>query len=1106
MPSVNKKTLVQLNVTPGSSQGGDSQLDALRDKALLPEFLTTDVSRRRWMQVMGASMAFSSVVGCRWEQEEIAPYSERPEGRVPGKPVQYATAFDVGRYAQSLLVSCYDGRPIKVEGNKDQVDSLGASGMFAQASVLSLYDPDRSRHIRQAGSSAVKELEGGKPQIEVHSEQWEVFEDDFSATYSALAANGGEGFAVLAQPSASPSYHRLKEEFKKKYPKAVWSEYAPLESDSAKEASLATFGEEVRPLFDLTNAKIILDLEADILGKHSGSIANNKQFAQHRDPDLALDEERGWMSRLYCVESQYSETGTVADSRLALRSSEIGNFLRQVIKAINDLKAGKKLASPKENYVDQFVVAVATDLWAHQGETVVAVGSGQPAEVQTLAHYLNANNAGKTVNYIRQEGSTEGDLSLAELVSEINSGNVKNLVVLGGNPVYDAPVDLKFSEALSKVGQVVRLGHYYDETSRASHWHLPLKHSFEAWGDGRTYSGQYLIAQPLLKPLVDNVFASEESAKHGPGHSTGFIAGKSVLEFLSYLLGVKNGTEESIVRKTLSQAIGSQYNEKTWLQSVHDGFVEGAKTPYSSVSVKKAPDQATSNTAPEINTKVDSGDLEVVFSESEALYDGRFSNNGWLQETPARLTKMTWDNAGLISVKTAKQLGVDHGDIVKLNYNGRELETPLFIVGGQADGSIGLTLGYGRTGAGPTGGDSYLGIESVGVDVYQLRDSSPMNFGKGLKVQPTGQNYTFACTQDPLLIDAKGFNERARRVGELIRFTTLEQYKEHRDFTAHAIHLPGGVDEDEQKLLWERPEYNGQYSWGMSIDLSKCTGCNACVVACQAENNISVVGRDQVLRGREMHWQRIDCYPVTTAEDAQNDDYSRTRYAIQPVACMHCENAPCEQVCPVAATTHSEEGLNDMAYNRCIGTRYCGNNCPFKVRRFNFLSYAEERNIVEPVGKYDSVNRELSALVMNPDVTVRSRGVMEKCTYCVQRIQGAKIESRREGRSIYDGEIKVACQQVCASDAIEFGDLNDENSKVRLAHEKERAYGMLAELNVAARTKYLSKIYNPHPTLAQEVGTKIHSSHGSHDDHHEDSNHASSEKNGNHKDSHNHDH
>ncbi len=957
------------------------------------------ISRRRWLQLMGASLALAGTAGCRWEKEEILPFAERPEGRVPGVAERYATAMDLSGSAAGLLATVFDGRPVKIEGNPNHPQSLGATDSFAQAEILNLYDPDRSRQVlqRQAGDRGTVA-------------KWEQFDTFSKQHFGELRGKQGNGLAVLAEADSSPTIARLRDQFLQAFPEATWNEYEPLSRDNERAGVAAVFGKPYRTQLHLDQAKVIVSLDADLFGDHPTTLRNTRQFADGRDPE-------GEMNRLYVAESCFSLTGAAADHRIPLRSSQVGRFTAAIETSLAGDSADAE--APWQKYLD----AIVDDLKHHEGHSVLVAGPRQPAEVHAAVHRVNARlgNVGKTITYTEDpEPQRPSHLeAIGELVQRINAGEVETIVVLGGNPVYDAPVDLDFSAAFAKVATRIHLSLDDNETSQSATWHLPRAHFLEAWGDARSHDGGYSIVQPTIEPLWD---------------------GRSKIEVLAALIDSQSSGYE-LVRETARELLGADDFETRWQITLHDGILKDSQWQAVTPELVEAAD---SKPRQELDT---SGEFEVIFCRDASVYDGRFANCGWLQELPDPMTRLTWDNAALIGPSTAGLLDVKSDRIMAVTIDGRTIELPVLVMPGQAEGTIGVAPGYGRTAAGHVGGSEQNNVPPVGANAYAIRRSSALHWDASATIEVTRRTSSLATTQDHHAIDMIAMKGKAKRLGQLVREATQTELHEHPDVIAHALHLPGGVDEDELESLWEEHSYDGR-RWGMSIDMNKCIGCNACVVACQAENNIPVVGKERVLDGREMHWLRIDRY---FRGEPDNPTVNH-----QPVACQQCENAPCEQVCPVAATVHTKEGLNDMVYNRCIGTRYCGNNCPYKVRRFNYFYYH---------GNLDKPGGDVAKMAFNPEVTVRSRGVMEKCTYCVQRIQSGKIAAKNEGREVRDGEIRSACQQACPAQAIEFGDLSDETSKVAAAHESNRAYGMLAELNVKARTKYLARIRNPHPSL-----------------------------------------
>ena len=958
---------------------------------------------------MGASITLGAVAGCRWEKEEILPFAERPEGRTPGQTERYATAIDVSGAANGLHVTTVDGRPIKIEGNPDHPQSGGATDAQAQAAVLEFYDPDRSAKLSKQDGAAERKSS---------SATWDAFVAEMTPVVDKLVADQGAGLAILATADSSPTRARLAGRLRGAMPKAQWVEYAPVSDDNRRAGAKAAFGQAVRSHASLGQARVIVCLDADLLGTHPSAVRHARDFAATRDAKGA------WMSRLYAVEPTFSITGAAADHRLPLPAGEVPAFaaaLEEEVSALVDGVGSPELDAPWA----ALVRAMAKDLVDHRGNGVVAAGRRQSPSVHAAAHRLNAKlgNVGKTVFYTAEPDPDRPSHveALRELVRRIHAGEVTSLLILGGNPLYDAPADLEFAAALAKVATSAHLSLYRDETSRACTWHLPQAHFLETWGDARSFDGTYSVIQPTIAPLYD---------------------GKSAIEVLALLLGIERGDGLSVVRETFDEIAGASADEAAWRKTVHDGFLaQSDARPVETTLAENSPADEEA-VAPVGEGKT----LELLFCPDASVFDGRFANNAWLQETPRPMTQMTWGNAALIAPKTAKDLGVLDETIVKLHVGKLAIEIPALVMPGQAPGSITVQLGYGRTAAGHVGGDRARSrrAESVGVDVFPLRTSSTMDVAPDVKITSTGRAHALATTQDHHAIDRVGLAARAERVGKLVREATLEHFHEHPDFARHAVHHPP------LKSLWDEPSYEGRQRWGMTIDLGKCIGCNACVVACQAENNVPVVGRKQVLRGREMHWLRVDRY--------FNGDPEDPSVATQPVACHQCELAPCEQVCPVAATTHSAEGLNDMAYNRCIGTRYCANNCPYKVRRFNYFNF--HKDLKDPAN-------EVQKMMYNPEVTVRSRGVMEKCTYCVQRIQAKKIEVKNKGRRrVADTDrLATACQQACPSGAILFGDLGDETSRVATAQSSPLAYAMLSELNIKPRTYYLARIRNPNPAL-----------------------------------------
>ncbi len=932
------------------------------------------VSRRGFLKVMGASLGLAGLTattGCvRLPLEPIVPYVRQPEGVIPGRPMYYATASTLGGYASPLLVESHLGRPTKVEGNDLHPASLGGTDIFAQASLLGLYDPDRSQTVMSMG--------------DVRS--WQSFLGAIRGPLSAQKPLQGAGIRILTPTISSPTLADQLRNFLKIYPQAKWHVYEPVNRDNVLEGAKLAFGEPVETRYDFSKADVIVSLDADFLyAGFPGNTRYIRDFAARRNPDS------GNMNRLYVIESTPSSTGAKADHRYSVKASGFANVF------MND----SLWPDPA------FSRSLSSDLHSRAGSGVVIVGDHLPPELHAFGHEMNARlgNVGKTVFYsdpvdANPVNQTE---SIKDLVADMNGGKVDLLIILGGNPAYDAPTDLNFADALKsgKVPLRVHHGLYQNETAELCQWHVDQAHELEAWGDARAYDGTVSIIQPLIAPLYD---------------------GKSALEFVALLSGQADATGYDLVRAYWQkQHTGADF-EQFWRKALHDGWVEGTTFAPKSLTAK-AP------TAPS-ESNADANAIELNIRRDSTIYDGQFSNNGWLQELPKPMNKLTWDNAVQIGPAMAQRLNIKSEDVVELELNGKKIQGPVWIQAGHPDNSVTITLGYGRKRAGRVG-------TAQGFDAFALRTTAAPWIATGVTIKKTGDTYKLASTQGMQSMDTPDGAHRP-----LVRETTLEEYKKEPNF-AQEDEVPKDL------TLYEPYPYDKEdYAWGMSIDLNSCVGCNNCVIACQSENNIAVVGKEQVAIGRHMHWIRVDAY--------YQGDRDNPKAFFQPVPCQQCENAPCEVVCPVGATNHTTEGLNDMVYNRCVGTRYCSNNCPYKVRRFNFLLFQDWET---PQYK----------MMRNPDVSVRSRGVMEKCTYCVQRINEHRIDAEKEDRKINDGshenELQTACQQSCPAGAIVFGNINDPNSKVSKLKARSRNYSLLGELNTRPRTTYLAEIRNPNPEL-----------------------------------------
>jgi molybdopterin-containing oxidoreductase family iron-sulfur binding subunit len=928
------------------------------------------VSRRGFLKVMGASLGLAGMTGCvRLPLEPIVPYVRQPENVIPGRPMYYATASTLGGYASPLLVESHLGRPTKIEGNDLHPASLGGTDIFAQASLLGLYDPDRSQTVMSMG--------------DVRS--WQAFLGAIRGPLSAQKALQGAGIRILTPTISSPTLADQLRNFLKIYPQAKWHVYEPVNRDNVLEGAKMAFGQPVETRYDLSKADVIVSLDADFLyAGFPGNTRYIRDFASRRNPDSRN------MNRLYVVESTPTSTGAKADHRFPMRASEIGNFAHDLGRTGGGRLSGEKHAADP----------VAKDLLEHPGSSVLIVGDHQPAVMHAIAHLYNQGNVGKTVFYTDpvDANPVNQNESIKELVADMQGGKVDLLIILGGNPAYDAPTDLNFADVLKSGKVPVRVHHglYQNETAELCQWHVNQAHELEAWGDARAYDGTVSIIQPLIAPLYN---------------------GRSALEFVALLSGQGEATGYDLLRAYWQKQHAGADFEQFWRKSLHDGWIEGTTFPPKSVALRSPigfPPQ------PDFNA------IELNIRRDSTLYDGQFSNNGWLQELPKPTNKLTWDNAVLIGPAMAQRLHLATEDVVELELNGKKITGPVWIQAGHPDNSVTITLGYGRKRAGRVG-------TAQGFDAYALRTTAAPWITTGVTIRKTGDTYKLASTQGYQSMDTPDGGHRP-----LVRETTLEEYRKEPNFAQEDEPAPG-------LTLYEPYPYKSEdYAWGMTIDLNSCVGCNNCMVACQSENNIAVVGKEQVVIGRHMHWIRVDAY--------YQGDRDNPKAFFQPVPCMQCENAPCEVVCPVGATNHSTEGLNDMVYNRCVGTRYCSNNCPYKVRRFNFLLFQDWET---PQYK----------MMRNPDVSVRSRGVMEKCTYCVQRINERRIDAEREDRKINDTELQTACQQSCPAGAIIFGNINDPNSKVSKLKARSRNYSLLGELNTRPRTTYLAEVRNPNPEL-----------------------------------------
>ncbi|HEX8169324.1 MAG TPA: TAT-variant-translocated molybdopterin oxidoreductase [Thermoanaerobaculia bacterium] len=942
--------------------------------------LDKGVDRRNFVKLMGASVAMAGLAACRQPAEAIVPYVNQPENFIPGKPLYFASAFTLGGVARGVLVESHMNRPTKIEGNPQHPTTLGASDAFMQASILGLYDPDRSQVVRKLGDTAT----------------WSEFIVAMQPLLQAARTNGA-GLRILTQTITSPSLGAQLQQLLTAFPGMRWHQWEAVNADNVREGGRMAFGTYVNTTYDFTKANVVVSLGSDFLSDGPGHLRYARDFMSRRK---ARYNETTSLNRLYAVEAGMTNTGSVAEHRLVVKPSQIEDVARAIL-------AGQGTTP--------FLAAVLKDLQANRGASVVIAGDEQPAAVHAIAHALNTQlgNIGTTV-FISDSievAPTNQLQSLRELVQDMNAGAVQGLIIFGGNPVFDAPADLQFAKALDKVPFRAHHSLYYDETSYRCHWHIPDVHYLETWGDARGHDGTVSIVQPLVAPLYN---------------------GRSAYELIGAMMGGLDQSPYQTVRAFWAAHGG---NEQNWRQWLNDGVVPNSASPMRGGAAAAVP-------PPAVNRPPSTG-FELELRHDPTLYDGRFANNAWLQELPKPQTKITWDNVLIMSPKTSESIKFDPEDRDKLanekksrmatvTYRGVTLRMPVWVVPGHAENVVTIHYGYGRE----RGGKIAAG---TGFNTYPLRFSDALHGGPGatIKIVPDSV-YGVACTQEHQSLDPKLVGERG-----IIRDGDFAAYLQNPRFAQAAEHgsdVAGHGDES----MYPNWDYSQKHAWAMVIDPSLCIGCNGCVAACQAENNISIVGKVEVLREREMHWLRIDRYYRGNPENPE--------VFHQPVPCMQCENAPCEPVCPVEATSHSEDGLNDMTYNRCVGTRYCSNNCPYKVRRFNFFHYAD----------YDTPALKP---MRNPDVTVRTRGVMEKCTYCVQRINAAKIEAEKQGRRVRDGEVVTACQQACPTEAIVFGDMNDKSSAVAKLKAQPQNYAMLEELQTRPRTTYLANIRNPNPEL-----------------------------------------
>ncbi len=1045
--------------TPRSGKKYWRSLEELADTPQFREFVAREfpqqaeewhdpIERRTFIKLMGASLALAGLTGCVFQPpESIVPNVNQPEEHVPGKSLFYATAAPLFGAATPVLVRSNEGRPTKIEGNPWHPNNKpgdfppnnpvwnprgsSATDIFTQASILDLYDPDRSQTLTYREDIRT----------------WTAFVGEMRSALDEQRTKQGSGIRFLTEAIISPSLGAQMQELLTALPQAKWHQWQPANNDNARGGAVMAFGQPVNTTYRFDLAQRILSLDGDFLSPtFPGYLRYSREFISRRQ----VTEEHREMNRLYVVETTPSNTGAMADHTWVVKPSELEGIARTIAGGL-----GAQATSESTN--PPWIGPLVRDLQQHRGASIVVAGAEQPPVMHALAHAMNnaLGNVGKTVFYTDplEVNPVDHRQSLQELVADLDAGRVELLVIIGGNPVHNTPTDFKLTfERLEKARLRVHLSEYKDETSELCHWHVPATHYLESWGDTRSYDGTVTIIQPLIEPLYEGrtahellaIFSEQYDRKpydivksywqtqRGSGNNQGNPVAQN------------NQTNPQQAPAPAPSPSPSQDFEKWWRKAIHDGFVENTAFQQKTVSLNSAwTNQQTQPAQPPA-----AGTFELIFRTDPSVYDGRFANNGWLQELPKPLTKVTWDNVAILSPNSARQIALEIRGAVKgrehyvplvdiTNQHGQTVRAPLWIMPGQPDGVVTIHLGYGRRLAGRVG--SAPG-EQVGFDAYKIRTSFEPWYASGVRVQDAGIEYVLATTQLHFNLEDPRFSTEER---DIVRSDTLEHFlrgDKHAEEHEHPSLYPPDYDYRNQDVN------TPNYAWGMAIDLNNCIGCNACTIACQSENNIPVVGKTEVVRSREMHWIRVDTY--FKGFDPNHPEGTN----FMPVPCMHCENAPCEPVCPVHATVHSAEGLNDMVYNRCVGTKYCSNNCPYKVRRFNFFLY---QDWTTPTYQ----------LMRNPEVSVRSRGVMEKCTYCVQRIQNGKIQAELEDRRVQDGEIVTACQAVCPTEAIVFGDVNDPNSRVSKLKQNERNYSLLGELNTKPRTTYLGQLKNPNTEI-----------------------------------------
>lgn len=975
------------------------------------------VSRRNFIKLMGASMMLAGLANCaRQPSELIVPYVKPPEELISGKPNYYATAMSKGGYAFGLVATSFEGRPTKVEGLREHPASLGSTDVFAQASVLDLYDPARLDAISNVG----------------YISTWTKLVAEVHTALNKVDANEGDGLRILTENVTSPTVAAQLTAILAQYPKAQWHQWEPASRSNVFEGAELAFDEVVETIYDFSKAKVVLSLDANFLAEGPAQVRYQRDFAASRD----FESNGGTLTRLYVAETSPTITGASADHKVNLRFPDVESLALAVAQRVGVAGAAGDVDVP-----EAWLNALVEDLQAHRGEGIVVAGEQQPPVVHALAHSINQalGNAGATCNYVAPAAvePTDNYASIASLTEDMNADKVSLLYILGGNPVYNTPGDIDFAAAMEKVDFRLHLTRDENETSTKCHWSVPEAHYLEAWSDLRAYDGTVSIVQPLIQPLN---------------------GGRTAAQLLAVLLGDDAAASMDLVQQTWRNQRGPDGFDAFWQDALSRGIVDGTASAPKSVTAR--------NEFPRTSYGEAAGGLDLVFRLDPCIHDGYYANNGWLQELPKPLTKLTWDNAVFLNPATAREQHLSHEDEVTLTCNGRTVKAAVMIQFGHPRNVATVHLGYGRTVVGPVG-------EGRGFNATTLQNSDSPWYCTGADLKATGKTYMLARTEEHWQIE-QSLLEQGQKAEDrhLVREANYDFYQEHHDFAKHMGHP--APDKDFTLYKPDEKLYTREvgYKWAMTIDLNKCTGCNVCTIACQSENNIPIVGKEEVQNGREMHWIRVDRY-YRVDNGKINDN---PQVAHQPIPCMQCENAPCEPVCPVGATMHSSEGLNDMVYNRCVGTRYCSNNCPYKVRRFNFFHWQIR----------EGQNAATLKMLHNPNVTVRSRGVMEKCTYCVQRINIARIDAKvrdsklpvNEQTGIRDGEVVTACQSACPSKAIVFGNVNDHNSAIAQEKAKPRDYGLIEDIGTRPRTTYLARVWNKRRDVENVEDPHLHGSHG----------------------------